>query len=104
LFCVLQIFVFYKAEHFFLNDVCISERTFSLVLSRFCCFLCLDFDVESFLIFNFERGMFFFDNYCSSLVLEDDFENSGGCIHDEDNMLVHVGGECLVTKTMPTLI
>jgi hypothetical protein len=43
--------------------------------------------------------MFFFDNFCSNLVLEDDFENSDGCTHDEDNMLVHVGGECLVTKT-----
>jgi hypothetical protein len=82
-----------------LNVVCIGERIFSLVLSRFRCFTCLDFDVESFFTFNFERGMFFFDNFCSNLVLEDDFENSDGCTHDEDNMLVHVGGGCLVTKT-----
>jgi len=73
-------------------------------MSRFRCFTRLNFDVESFLTFNFERGMFFFDNFCSSLVLKDDFENSSGCTLDEDNMLLHVGGGCLVTKTMPTRI
>jgi hypothetical protein len=77
---------------------------FSLIPPRFRFFICFDFDVESFLTFNGEQRRFFFDNFCSSLVLEDAFEDSVGCTLDEDNMLLGVEGKCLVTTTMSALI
>ena len=87
-----------------MNVVCTGERIFSLVPPRFRCFLCFDFDVESFLTFNFERRRFFFDKFCLSVILEEAFEDSGGCILDENNLLLGVDATCLVTTTMCTLV